>query len=133
PIAAYLVMERWLSRPSASVTDPSVVHRRGFWIWACAAAVVGMAVLVPQLLAAHAAPLSLEKHEWLVGWRFGNAWKSQFHTPEGSASYRLPIGLFYLVRLGWPDYFFPSFGLFVLIGIWTLICNRRFALAVLLL
>jgi 4-amino-4-deoxy-L-arabinose transferase-like glycosyltransferase len=85
------------------------------------------------LTVARSVPLSLERHEWLLAWNLRNAFAREFHTPEGHAIYRLPIALFYLVRLGWPDYFFPVHALFALAGAWSLVRERRWATALLLL
>jgi hypothetical protein len=106
---------------------------RRFWPWAMAAVLVGFAALAPVLVVAHSVPPSLERHEWLLAWSLRNAIAREFHTPDGYAIYRLPIALFYFVRMGWPDYFFPALALFALAGAWSLVRQRRWATSVLLL
>jgi hypothetical protein len=86
---------------------------------------VGAAILLPQLAIAHSSPESLEKHEWLVAWDLRNALRREFHTPEGHTVYRLPVALFYLVRLGWHDYFFPLLALLSLAGAGLLTSRRE--------
>jgi hypothetical protein len=105
---------------------------RGRRAWAVVAVLVASAVLVPALIIAHSEPLSLEKHEWFLGWSLRNASKREFHTPEGHAVYRLPIALFYFLRMGWPDYFFPVQFALALFGAWVLLRERRWACAAIL-
>ena len=128
PLGAYLAFgssdacRRRLQRlhePSASPT--SVLP------WAVAAVVVGLVIALPVIAIGRASPTTLQKHEWLVGWSWRNAFHRDFHTPEGHAVYRLPPILFYLVRLAWPDYFCPLFVPFAVAGAWRLLRQRRLA------
>jgi len=121
PFGAFLAADQWGRRRQPSRLHENVLP------WALAAAVASLGILVPQFMIAHSVPASLEKHEWLVGWSMRNALKRDFHTPEGYAHYRLPPCLFYLARLGWPDYFFPLLVPFVLAGSWILVRERRWA------
>jgi hypothetical protein len=129
PLGVFLAFHEWRH---ARAAGPGATVRR-LWPWLPIAALVGLAVLVPQLVIAHSVPASLEKHEWLVGWSLRSAFARDFHTPEGHDVYRLPVALFYLVRLGWPDYFFPVHVPFVVTGAWSLVRDRRWPSAVLLL
>ncbi len=97
-------------------------HARGWWL---AALVAGALVLVPQLLATRAVPSSLATHEWLLRWNPLNAFRRDFLTTEGHARYRLPVGLFYVVRLGWPDALFPTVLALAVVGGWRLVRERR--------
>jgi hypothetical protein len=122
------VLVHWCS---ARRLAPGLARRRS-WLWASAAALVGVAALAPVLVVAHSVPQSLAKHEWLLAWSLRNAIGREFHTPDGYAIYRLPIALFYFVRMGWPDYFFPALAPFALAGAWSLVRERRWATSVLL-
>jgi len=102
----------------------------GWWVAALAAALL---VLVPQLVAAHAVPSSLGQHEWLQRWSPWNAVRRDFHTTEGHARYHLPVALFYLLRLGWPDALFPTIGALAAIGAWRVVRERNAAEIALLL
>ena len=95
---------------------------RGWWL---AALLAGSLVLVPQLLAARAVPGSLATHEWLLRWNPLNAFRRDFLTSEGHARYRLPVGLFYLARLGWPDALFPTVLALAVVGAWRVVRERR--------
>lgn len=128
PLCTFLFMH-WRSARHVAASVPG----RRPWPWVPAAALVGLVAQVPALLVARSVPLSLAKHEWLLAWSLRNAFAREFHTPDGYAIYRLPIALFYLVRLGWPDYFFPGVALFALAGAWSLLRERRWSTAVLLL
>jgi hypothetical protein len=86
-------------------------------VWAVVAAAGGLAILVPQLVVAHAIPQSFSQHEWVQNWSLVHAFRREFQTPEGHEQYRLPIALFYFARLGWPDYFFPTLAIFVAAGL----------------
>ena len=105
PIGAYLLIVSF---------DPAAPRRSrraiiGWWLVAIGA---GLAVLVPQIVSAHAIPTSFERHEWLQSWGLSNAFKRTFDTPEGHWTCRFPTSVYYFVRLGWPDYFFPTLGVF---------------------
>ncbi len=126
PIGAFLIMH-WVD-PAAAGTA-----RGRAWPWALAASLAAVGILIPVLLIAHSAPMSLERHEWLQGWSLRNVLARDFHTPEGHAAYRLPTSLFYLARLGWPDYFFPIQALFAALGGCVLLRERRWRCAALLL
>jgi hypothetical protein len=102
------------------------------WAWAIAASLAAIAILGPVLAVARSSPHSLAKHEWLVAWNPQNAFGRDFHTPEGHALYRLPVLLFYFVRLAWPDYFFPLLAFFAAVGAWVVVRTRRWAWAALL-
>ncbi len=128
PLCTFLFMHWWSARHVAA----SVAGRR-LWPWALAAVLVAIIAQLPALLVARSVPLSLERHEWFSAWSLRNALARDFHTPEGHATYRLPTALFYLVRLGWPDYFFPGLALFALTGAWSLFRERRWSASVLLL
>jgi 4-amino-4-deoxy-L-arabinose transferase-like glycosyltransferase len=129
PIGAFLFVHSRAGDPS----EASAPWQRPQWPWVLAAGLAGLAVLVPVLAVARSVPLSLERHEWLLAWNLRNAFARELHTPEGHAIYRLPIALFYLVRLGWPDYFFPVHALFALAGARSLARERPGATALLLL
>jgi hypothetical protein len=126
PVGLYLLLERRALHATARTRTSTVA-------WIVAATTAGLCILIPQLIAAHATPMSLEKHEWLQEWSLRNAFRRSFHTPEGQWAYRIPVGLFYLVRLGWPDYFFPTLGIFAVAGLWTCCRARWTAPAALLL
>ena len=128
PLCAY-VLVHW----GRALRVPLSAPRGRRWPWALAAVLVGAAAMVPVLAVAHSIPSSLERHEFLLGWSPRNALAREFHTPEGHAIYRLPVSLFYLVRMGWPDYFFPALALFALAGAWSLMAQRRWATSALLL
>jgi hypothetical protein len=104
----------------------------GGWGWWIAAALAGLAVLVPQLVAAHAVPYALERHDWLLRWSPANAFGRDFDNREAHVHYRFPVGLFYLWRLGWPDALFPTVAALAVVGAWALVRERR-ALALALL
>lgn len=133
PIGAFIVLHPLPDRSGAAALsrEPLTAAPR-FWFWTLVATLTGLSILVPQLVAAHFNPASLERHEWLVSWSFRNAFKREFHTPEGTATYRLPPCVSYFVRLAWPDYFFPLFVPFVFLGTWRLIRRRRWSYAALL-
>jgi hypothetical protein len=125
PIGAYLLIVSF---------DPAAPPRSrraivGWWLVAIGA---GLAVLVPQIVSAHAIPSSFEKHEWLQSWGLSNAFKRSFDTPEGHWTVRFPTSVYYFIRLGWPDYFFPTLGVFAAFGLWALWRARAQSAAVLI-
>ncbi len=113
PLVAAAVVDRRVERAATGV---------GWW---ALAALAGLAVLIPQLVAAHAVPHALEQHEWLQKWSPRNALGRDFHNSEGHAQYRFPVGIFYLARLGWPDAFFPTLAALAVVGAAVLIRGRR--------
>jgi len=118
---AWGTITRWLvgllALPVAVYLLPALRHRRGAAVWVAVAALAGLAILIPQLVVAHALPQSFTQHEWVQNWSLAHAFGRDFHTPEGHERYRLPIALFYFVRLGWPDSFFPTLAIFVAAGL----------------
>jgi len=131
PIAAHWLLALRAPQPERQPL-PAQAARPGRWPWIAAAAVVGLMVVIPQLVAAHAVPRSFEAHEWLERWNPAHAFERDFRTGEGPTHYKLPVALFYLARLGWPDYLFPGVALFALIGLWIVVRERRWAAAALL-
>jgi 4-amino-4-deoxy-L-arabinose transferase-like glycosyltransferase len=113
PLGAAAVLERRLCAAPAA---------RRWWLLA---ALVALAVLVPELVAARDVPRALAGHEWLQRWSPLNAFRREFHNEEGPARYRLPVGLFYLVRLGWPDAIFPTVTALAGVGALALVRARR--------
>ena len=95
------------------------------WGWWAVATIAGLAVLLPQLVAAHHVPHAFEQHEWLQRWNPLNALRRDFHDSEAHFHYRFPVGLFYLLRLGWPDALFPTVTALAAVGAWTVIRERR--------
>lgn len=116
PLGAALLVERPMSTSGES-------PRR--WPWFVAAAAVGALILGSQLWTAHAVPKSFAQHEWLQRWSPLNAFRRSFHTTEGAARYRFPVGVFYGVRAGWPDAFFPTLAVLALAGAWSVWRGRR--------
>jgi 4-amino-4-deoxy-L-arabinose transferase-like glycosyltransferase len=118
---AWGTISRWLvgllALPLAIYLIPAVRRRPGVAVWAAVAAAAGLAILVPQLVVAHAIPQSFSQHEWVQNWSLVHAFRREFQTPEGHERYRWPIALFYFARLGWPDYFFPTLAIFVAAGL----------------
>ena len=112
PVALYLLLE-------SRAVHAAPRSRRSTVLWFVVATTVALCILIPQIIVAHAAPMSLEKHEWLQQWSLRNVFQRSFHTPEGQWVYRIPVGIFYLVRLGWPDYFFPTMGILAVVGLWA--------------
>ena len=51
------------------------------------------------------------------GWSPLNAFRSSFKTPEGEATYPLPVALFYAKAAASPRYLFPLFTPFLLLGL----------------
>jgi len=96
-----------------------------WWGWWAVAMAAGLAVLIPQLMAAHEVPHALEQHEWLQRWNPLNALRRDFHDSEAHFRYRFPVGIFYLVRLGWPDALFPTVTALAAVGAWAVIRARR--------
>jgi len=108
----------------------AVIDRRAHrlpvrWGWWTVAMAAGLAVLIPQLVAAHQVPHALEQHEWLQRWNPLNALGRDFHDTEAHFRYRFPVGIFYLVRLGWPDALFPTVTALAAVGAWSIIRARR--------
>jgi hypothetical protein len=138
PLGVFVLLHAWAPR-HLDATDvgrgPSagLRHRPRLWPWALAATLAGLAALAPALAVARSVPLSLAQHEFLLGWSLRNVFARDVHMAEGHAVYRLPIGVFYLARLGWPDYFFPAHALLSLAGAWALVRERRWATSALLL
>jgi hypothetical protein len=95
------------------------------WGWWALATAAGLAVLIPQLLAAHQVPHAFEQHEWLQRWSPLNAFRRDFHDTEAHFHYRFPVGIFYLLRLGWPDALFPTVTALAAVGAWAVIRERR--------
>ncbi len=125
---AWGAVTRWqiglLALPvGAALATAPAARRAGRW-WALALA-AGALVLLPQLWAARSVPGALLQHEWLVRWNPSNALRRDFQTTEGSAHYHAPVGLFYLLRLGWPDALFPTVALLAAFGGWQVAKGRR--------
>ena len=93
--------------------------------WWAVAALAGLAVLIPQLVAAQAVPHALAQHEWLQRWSPLNALGRDFHNSEGHVHYRFPVGIFYLIRLGWPDALFPTVLALAAVGGVEIVRQRR--------
>jgi 4-amino-4-deoxy-L-arabinose transferase-like glycosyltransferase len=88
------------------------------------AGLAGAAVLILQLWSEHGVHDALA-HEWFQRWSPLNALRRDFVTREGPAHHLLPVGAFYLARLGWPDALFPTVGALALVGAWRLWRERR--------
>jgi hypothetical protein len=88
------------------------------------AGLVGLAVLAPQLALTAANPASLVGHQWVVGWSPFNALRSEFETVDGRAVYRFPVALFYARPAISPDYLFPLFSPFFVLGLGVTIWRR---------
>ncbi len=109
---------------AAFLTNREVVQSTPRRYWA-AAALAALAVLGPQLVIAAEIPSSFAHHEWLERWNLLNAFRRNFQTSEGHEHYHLPVGVFYLVRMGWPDAFFPTIACLGALGAWTVVRERR--------
>ncbi len=120
------------ARRGESVPPAAARARPLPWRWCALAVAVALAILIPQLVAARAVPQSFARHEWLEHWSPAHAFARDFHTREGPTHYKLPVALFYLARLAWPDYLFPGVALFALVGLWVVVRERRWAAAALL-
>lgn len=129
PLVAFWLIALWRRRGESV---PPAAARALPWRWCALAVAVALAILIPQLVAAHATPRSFERHEWLEHWSPAHAFQRDFHTREGPAHYKLPVALFYLARLAWPDYLFPGVALFALCGLWVVVRERRWGAAALL-
>ena len=105
----------------------------GAQVWWMAALAAAALIVVPQLVAARAVPAALGQHEWLQRWNPVNALGRDFQTTEGHARYHFPVGLFYLLRLGWPDALFPTVAVLALFGAATIWRARDWPAAALLL
>jgi Dolichyl-phosphate-mannose-protein mannosyltransferase len=109
----------------AAALDGRAGRRGGDRRWWAVAILAGLAVLIPQLVAAHAVPHALEQHEWLQKWSPRNAFGRDFLNSEGHVHYRFPVAIFYLLRLGWPDALFPTVTALAVVGAAVLIRERR--------
>jgi hypothetical protein len=127
PMGAFLVIDSWNARRT-----PATDSGRTRWPWLAGAVLAALAILGPVLAVARGVPASLENHAWLVQWSLRNAFGRDFQTPDGHAVYRLPVAVSYLVRLAWPDYFFPLHAIFVLAGAWALVRGRKWSTLALL-
>jgi 4-amino-4-deoxy-L-arabinose transferase-like glycosyltransferase len=130
PLMAYLLIELRLRPDEERPSDAT--HRRSSWVWPALATLVGLALLAPQLWVTRDNPASIG-NEWVVNWSLATAVKREFHTLSGYDRFRLPVGVYYFVRLGWPDYFFPTLALFAGAGLWRIVRERRLSQAALLL
>jgi 4-amino-4-deoxy-L-arabinose transferase-like glycosyltransferase len=106
-------------------------HRDGWWMLLLPA-VGGAVIFLPQLWLSLHHPEGL-LHDWLLGWRPGNAFQRQFENVDGYFFYRLPVGLFYAQPAGHPAYLFPLLGLTALLGIYRLLARRAWLPVILLL
>lgn len=128
---AYGAVTRWqigliaLPLVAAAILDARARRAPPAWGAWLVAAIAGLAVLLPQLWSAHRVPYALEQHEWLQRWSPLNAFRREFATREGPAHHLLPVGVFYLARLGWPDALFPTVGALAVVGAWRLWSERR--------
>jgi hypothetical protein len=128
---AYGAVTRWqiglLALPlgGAAVLDARARRARPAWRAWIVAALAALAVLIPQLWSAHGVPYALEQHEWFLRWSPLNAFRRDFATREGPAHHLLPVGVFYLGRIGWPDALFPTVGALAAVGAWRLFRERR--------
>ena len=118
---------RWLVGllvlPLAVYLLPALRRRRSAWPWAAAAAIAALAILVAQLAVASA----FVQHPWVQHWSLAHAFRREFQTPESHEIYRLPVAVFYFVRLGWPDYFFPTLAVLAVAGLISLLRARDFS------
>ncbi len=110
---------------AAAVLDARARHAPPAWGAFILAGLAGLAVVIPQLWSAHGVPYALEQHEWLQRWSPLNALRRDFFTREGHAHHLLPVGLFYLGRVGWPDALFPTIAALAALGAFTLLRGRR--------
>jgi 4-amino-4-deoxy-L-arabinose transferase-like glycosyltransferase len=94
-------------------------------IHAVAAFALGALIVVPQVLFSQTTPAALSEHQWLVTWNIANIWRRDFVTVDGTQHYRLPVGVFYLARMGWPSLLFPLLALLCLPGALWLAWRRR--------
>jgi hypothetical protein len=130
-LLAWGAVTRWqlglLTLPlgAAAVIDQRARTTPMRWGWWAVATAAGLAVLVPQLVAAHHVPHAFEQHEWLRRWNPLNALRRDFHDNEAHFRYRFPVGIFYLLRLGWPDALFPTVTALAAVGAWAVIRERR--------
>jgi 4-amino-4-deoxy-L-arabinose transferase-like glycosyltransferase len=127
---AYGAVTRWqiglLALPLgvAAVLDGRARRALPAWRAWIVAGLAGAAVLILQLWSAHGVNDALG-HEWFQRWSPLNALRRSFVTREGPAHHLLPVGAFYLARLGWPDALFPTVGALAAVGAWRLWRERR--------
>jgi hypothetical protein len=127
PIGGYFLLA-WRARDPGGAID----RRRPLLAHLLVAVTLTLAIVVTQLIELRNVPYAFFRHEWLEHWNAGNVMRSDFHTPEGHTHYRLPVGLFYVVRFAWPDYLFPTAAAFAVVGTATLIERRALATLALL-
>jgi 4-amino-4-deoxy-L-arabinose transferase-like glycosyltransferase len=139
PFGVYWALElaRTLRSPLARSASPAEgEHPRGMHVvrrlpteaWhLLAAGLVGVAVLAPQIALSASNPAPVIGHQWIVGWSPLNAVRSEFETVDGRAVYRMPVALFNARPAIWPNYLFPLFTPFLLLGLWEAI-RRRWSL-----
>lgn len=102
------------------------------WQAPLAAATVALLVVVPQLLVSVQTPTALSRHAWVQSWDLGNIWRREFTTIDGTQHYALPMGLYNLLRLGWPSFLAPPLSLAAPLGaLWLWREHRWGALALL--
>lgn len=95
-------------------------------------AVVGLAVLAPQVWLTSAFPAPLLQHQWLVNWSLWNGLHREFTTPDGYALYPLPVIIFYAKAALSPRFLFPLFTPFLLLGMGIVLWRRWWPVTILL-
>ncbi|MBC8076475.1 MAG: hypothetical protein H7Y32_10410 [Chloroflexales bacterium] len=107
-------------------------NRKARVLHAAVAVALGLLALSPQIAVSAAAPQALLGHQWLTGWSPLNALRRSFETPDGVASYPLPVALFYAKAAASPRFLVPLFTPFLLLGAAALAWQRGRMAALLL-
>ena len=99
------------------------------------ALVAGIALLAfaPQIAQSGIAPSSPLDHAWVQGWSLANALRTDFITIDGHLSYPQPNALFYAQPYYHTYFISPVFTLFLFLGIWTILRQRYWYRATILL
>lgn len=90
-------------------------YRTSFWMLAFPV-FVGFVVLLAQVWVSAHRPEGMF-HQWLVGWRPRNFWRSSFQTPDGLQTFERPVWFFNLLPGIHPAYLFTLLGLAIPFGV----------------
>jgi 4-amino-4-deoxy-L-arabinose transferase-like glycosyltransferase len=109
PLAAYWLVAVWRLADGGA--------RRAALRHLLAGALLGLALLAPQLLVSAAYPQGIVAHQWLTGWSPLNALRSSFVTVDGRAEYPLPVALFYARAAASPRFMAPPLTVLLVLGL----------------
>jgi 4-amino-4-deoxy-L-arabinose transferase-like glycosyltransferase len=97
------------------------------WRESVVAIIAAGSICLPQILYSRSNPQPVLKHAWAQGWSPSNILQQMFETIEGRFEYTTVNGLFYARPVYDAYYLAPVFTPFLLLGLWRLLREKKFA------